>query len=720
MALFSNMEIVNLAPENPDDVMNVAGSECLKQVLEYRLSRTIKTFPLVMGAVQDAQTTGTVCSYQYWEYEKRGDKIVKDKPCIELRPIENIRLDAGASWIDPVTTTPYFCDVIPMYACDVRAMMNSKDDKTGAPKWKGYEDKELVRAKPDVMESLRQARLGKQRDPQIEKAAVGSFETVWVMRWFMKDSQGEDHVFYTLGVDNLLTDAKPLGDVYFHDTRPYVIGCAVIETHKALKSGLPVLTKMLQMQSNDVGNQRLDNVKLVLNKRYYVARGRQVDIASLTRNAPGGVTLVNDPKTDIIEANWPDVTSSSYAEQERINADFDEIVGNFNPNTRWANKGASETLGGNKMAAQSTSVMTDYLLRTIIETWWEPVLRQLVLLEQYYETDSVVLGVCAKKAQLFPRFGMSDITDDLLMQGVNVTVNVGMGATNPTERFQKFIMGTQAVLQTIANAPPSFNVNEFTKEAYSNMGYRDGQRFWNDQADPRLAQAMQMIQQLQQALQGKQMELQSTMQVEQAKIQSNERIKGAQLTVDQSRIQGDLAIRKAELVIEEQRIALEKVKLQVELKMAADEHQLKAGELSVGLEEAQLKMEGERQKIAGQAMKIAGEIEKAQLQLQTAKDEHANEARITEVSNGVISHMQEVAKDLQQIQSGIEGANSGFSQVTAQVDDLRKGLGALVGVVLAPKRKPKGFKLRKGADGKKTNAVVVEYDDNSAEELMVS
>jgi hypothetical protein len=36
-------------------------------------------------------------------------------------------------------------------------------------------------------------------------------------------------------------------------------------------------------------------------------------------------------------------------------------------------------------------------------------------------------------------FGMSQITDDLLMQGVNVRVNVAMGGSNPDVRFQKLI-----------------------------------------------------------------------------------------------------------------------------------------------------------------------------------------------------------------------------------------------------------------------------------------
>jgi flagellin-like hook-associated protein FlgL len=547
VALFSNMDVVNITPGNPDDVMSVASAEALKEILEYRLSRTIPAFPLVMGALQDAQTVGMVCSYQYWEFEKRGGRVIKDKPCIDLRPIENIRIDGGANWLDPVGTSPYFCDIIPMYVCQVRGMMNNRDEKTNAPQWKKYEDSVILRARPDVMDSTRKARLGKQQDPYDETTGIKDFDIVWVMRWFMRDSLNDDYAYYTLGTEELLTDAKPLEEVYFHGKRPYVMGYSILETHRVMKTSMPVLVRSLQQETNEIANQRIDNVKFVLNKRWMVARGRQVDVNSLVRNVPGGVTLVTDPKTDVQESNWPDVTSSAYVEQDRLNADFDDVAGNFSPNTKFANKGTNDTLGGTRMAAQGAGMMTDYLLRTFIETWYEPMLRQLVLLEQYYETDEVVLSVCANKARLFPRFGLSRITDDLLMNEVNVCVNVGMGSSNPNERFQKFVITAQTARQLVLNAPPGFNVKEELKELYSNAGFRDGERFFPGKEDPRLVQAMQMVQQLQQQLKGKLLELQSTAEVERQKLLSNERVKGAEIRVNAARIDGDLAVKRAEL-----------------------------------------------------------------------------------------------------------------------------------------------------------------------------
>ena len=607
VALFSNMDIVNLEPGNPDDAMSVASTAAMKAILEYRLGKTIPTFQICMGGIQDAQTQGAVVSYQYWEYQSKNGKKVKDKPCIELRPMENIRLDGGASWLDPVGTTPYLCDIIPMYVCDVRAMMASRDDKTGQPKWKKYDDADIMQALPDKMDTTRKARFGNQQDPHLEKTGIKSFDVVWVMRWFMRDAIADDYCYYTLGTHALLTDPRPIDETYFHGVRPYAMGYAILETHKVMKTSVPTLVKPIQLESTDLRNQRLDNVKFVLNKRWLVARGRQVDVQSLVRNVPGGVTLVTDPKNDIQESNWPDVTSSSFVEHDRLNAEFDDLAGNFSPSTRVANNAVNDTLGGSKLASQSAGIMTDYMLRTIVETWWETVLRQITQLESAYETDQVVLGVCAQKARLFPKYGLSQITDEMLAQEMHLTVNVGFGSSDPTMQLQKFIAVTREAISMVTSAPPGFNASEAIKEMYSKCGYRDGARFFSEQQDPRLAKAMHMIQQLTGVVKGKQLELQAKGQIEQMRIESNERIKQWELGVDVKRIGGDLQLRAAENGIEQARLGLERVLAQLEAQTAQQDQQGRLIELSTDIEAAQLANQRERIKNQGLLIKAASD-----------------------------------------------------------------------------------------------------------------
>ena len=718
VALFSNMEVVDLQPGDPDNPQSLAARDAMKALLEYRLTRTIPAFPICMGGLQDAQTQGAVISYQYWEYQVKNGRKVKDKPCIELRPIENIRFDSGASWIDPVESSPYWCDIIPMYVCDVRAMMNNKDDKTGAPKWKKHDDSVIMRAKPSMVDTTSKARMGRQQTPEEKAESIKDFDLVWVMRWFMRDGLGDDYTYYTLGTEELLSEPEPLEKVYFHGIRPYAMGYAILETHKALKTSMPILIKPLQQETNDIANQRIDNVKLVLNKRYYVARGRQVDVQSLVRNVPGGVTLLTDPKTDVVEANWNDVTSSSYVEQDRINSDMDDVAGNFSPSTKVANNAINDTLGGSRMAAQGAGLMTDYLLRTVIETWWEPVLRQLIKLEAAYETDENILALAAKKARLFPKYGLSRITDDLLLNDVMLSVNVGMGSSNPQQRMQNFMMATQAAIVIVTNAPPGFNVPEAIKEIYSNAGYRDGARFFSEQQDPRLMKAMQMIQQLKQVVQGKQMELQATGQIEMAKIASTERIKGAEVRVNAGRIQGDLGVQRAQLALDAQRLELEKVQFQIEAGAARNEAAMKLQEFNTREREAAIKLQIEYKKLEGQALKIRAEIEKAANELETVKGENANQKAAGETMKRVGEMMSSVSAEMAAMHEKMAAAHGGVGDVKGQVAELNKGLGALAGFVLQKKRKPVKLTLKK-KDGKSTNSVQFHFDDGTMEDMAV-
>ena len=87
--------------------------------------------------------TGTCVSYQYWMYNaKKGI----DKPCIDLRPLENIRIDPGADWADPINSSPYVIDMLPMRIMDVKARMGNPDPTTGQPRWFRLDDGAILAA----------------------------------------------------------------------------------------------------------------------------------------------------------------------------------------------------------------------------------------------------------------------------------------------------------------------------------------------------------------------------------------------------------------------------------------------------------------------------------------------------------------------------------------------------------------------------------------------
>lgn len=547
-AFFSNMDVVSVAPQDQSNKAEVASSEIMKQLLQHRLTKSIAWYQVVLGGIQDAQTIGAVCAHIYWEYKERpelvqeaisaapiedssegddedpeGDYPVQgelpsgafavevhkpekvaieveheavyenkpyvDKPCVELIPIENIRIDPGASWVDPIRSSPYVIHLMPMYVMDVKTKMKLGD-------WKRYGDDVIIRACDNKSDSTRSERNRGRDDPYSSSdKSISDYEICWVQRHIHRKDD-RDYEFYMLGEIGMLTKPVLLSENVFHGERPYVMGTCLIETHKIYPSGIPQLGKGLQEEANEIANQRLDNVKFVLNKKFLVRRGVQADLSGLVRNVPGGVVLTDNPNEDVKELNWPDVTGSSFEEQNRINMDMDELLGNFNPAALIAAGGAMNAPARNmNMLSQSNGTLVEYLIRTYVETFVQPVLRQIIKLEQCYESDKTVLAIAAKQAQLFQKYGIDEVTDELLNNELTLTVNVGMGATDPQQKLGKFLTAMGQYTNMLQKPVPGINMQEVGKEIFGHLGYSDGTRFFTND-NPQIQMLQQQVQQL--------------------------------------------------------------------------------------------------------------------------------------------------------------------------------------------------------------------------------
>lgn len=498
-AFFSNMDLIDVEAGNGGDKKQVISAEVTKQLLQYRLHKTIPWFQVVMGAIQDGQVQGACIAHVYWKFLERHGKdgakeSLEDRPCVDLRPIENIRIDPSADWMDPINTSPYLIDMMPMYWCDVKDRMEHPNPK--GQKWKKYGPSIVFAKSESDDDSTRQARNQLSQDPSKQKRDVSDYDIVWIHRHIHRWN-GEDWEFYTINSERLLTDPEPLKTTVWHGQRPYVLGKVVIETHKPYPTSVPQLVRNLQEEANNIQNQRMDNVLFVLNKGYIAKRGRNVDLSALVRNVPGRIVLADDPETDIKEQSWPDVTQSSYLEQDRIDGDFSDLVGNFNPMQVQAQRTGRESTNTMRMLQGPTNLLTEYMLKTFVETFVQPVLRQLVMLEQHYETDMTILNLAGEKAKIFQKYGVSQMTDAVLDEELTVTVNVGMGATDPVMKMQKF----SGALMTYKNlttkgVPPGMDMGEVYKELMALAGYQQGERFKLDGQDPTVAALQQQIQQL--------------------------------------------------------------------------------------------------------------------------------------------------------------------------------------------------------------------------------
>lgn len=539
LAFFSTLDTVSCLAEDSKDHDSVEGARYGKNWLEYRLEHSIPWFKTVIGAYQDAMTTGIIISRQEWMFKEEeeiietvdiGDdglvnlneddeisykqeikrNIVVDKPDIILVPVENFRFSIAADWRDPVGTSPFLIEMLPMYVGDVKERMETDNKKTGEKKWFTVPDGEIRSANfTGDYDTTRRVREGKRQDSKDETFMTSLFDVVWVHRNIIRHS-GVDWLYYTLGTEKLLSEPVPVTEVYQHG-RPYVIGSAVIETHKNYTSGLPELSESLQIEANDIVNQRLDNVKLVLNSRHFAKRGSMVDWKALTRSVPGGVVLMDD-LTDVKPIKVQDVTGSSYQEQDRINTDMDEIVGNFSTSSVQTNRSLNETVGGMAMQMDDSNVITEYQLRVFTESWVEEVLRMLITMGQKYETDERVLKLVGEGAD-------PDKVETLMDATYGVKVAVGFGATSPQKRIEKLNIGLKTIKEHLPDMMRRVKGEEVLKEVFGALGYRDGSRFFtpSDEEDPQVKQLNDEIGRLTQIIETEQVKEEGKIQVQQIK-----------------------------------------------------------------------------------------------------------------------------------------------------------------------------------------------------------
>jgi len=586
VAFFTNEDVVSVQPRNPNDLEQVAAAAVSQSIMQYRLTNTIPWFQTMSAALQDAAVQGVCVSHQYWEYEEQEESYlnvdnqnrpvmdeegkpvvtnqktsIKDKPIIEMVSPENIRIDPASDWSDPIESSPYVIQLIPMYIQDVRQKMIDGE-------WIDIPVGELLASETDEEDNTTRMIRDEPREDRLDNDAgygeIDSYKIVWVHKNIVK-KEGIDWCYFTAGVDAMLTEPKPLQEMYpwlRNGERPYVMGYTNVESHRIYPAGTVELTQELQAAANDIWNQRFDNVRLAMNKRYHIRRDRNIDLDALFRSVPGGAVEMDDPDTDVRVIDTRDVTGSAYAEQDRINMDFDELQGNFSTSTVQGARSLNETVGGMSLMASNSGTVTEYVLRTFSETWVERVLKQLMRLEQYYETDAVILELAGDAAaQVNDQF--QGAVDDLLKYEVLLKVNVGISATDPLRKVQNLVSGIQ-MLGELPGFAQSLNVQEVVKEVFSQLGYKDGERFVNMEEDPRVAEMAAQLEQMQMYIESEQGKLQNRLQVEQMKQQGNleaanlkhgaeirmKEMEGQLKYLDLQLKQEDVATRRAELMLQ--------------------------------------------------------------------------------------------------------------------------------------------------------------------------
>jgi len=586
-AFFSTTDAVACSPPNPADKRQHLSGVVQTELLNYRLTTNIPWYLTLLGALQDASKQGVVCSKQSWKFNEITEvseesfitdtgedlgtervinkKILEDHPDVTLIPVENLRVSPACDWRDPVNSSPYLIDREAFYVHEIMER-GGQGAQRGHSAWRELTMDQIRSSLREDFDSIRQAREGRRQDRYDDVSTdVQAYDVVWVHHNFMR-VDGEDWYYDTLGEEFMLSvEPTPRSEIFPTLKRPYRIGYATIETHKPYPAGTVELATPLSEETNDVTNLRLDAIRHVLSPRYFIRRGQSVDIQSLMKNVPGGVTTMDDPNSDVNIRTVQDPTSGSYQEQDRLNNELDDLLGNFSGSSVANQRSLNETVGGMNLLSEGANEITEMTIRILTETWVEPVLQQLMEFEMAYESDEVVLSVVGMRAGVHPRAAF-----EMLKEPTRVTCNVGFGATDPTKKLEKFKMGMATVMELKPELGQKIDGKEFLNEVFGSLGFKSAERFFpemfKDDKDPKIEELEQKVQELQSLIDTDQPKIDGTIKV--AEIQS-----AGKLQIEQLRSEGANTRHQSEMelnhTIEKNR--LKKTMLEYEIKQASSD-----------------------------------------------------------------------------------------------------------------------------------------------------
>ena len=505
-ALFSTGDVISVSAQNETDDFQKASAAIKQQLLNYRLSRStrrngIQWFMIASGAVQTAAITGLIISKQTWRYKEdksAGDnprqeggykqpKIIEDRPDIDLIPPENVLFDPNANWIDPAQSAQYVIIRYPQSVDDALEMIRQNVSAGDIPFLKITKadlENQIQTSGPMDTTAARTAREGG-KDPTMQTS--GHFGRIWLNEIFMRVG-GQDMVFWTVNNTKLISKPVPVRKAYpaFGGDRPIVIGYGELEAFRPYPMSSVEALSQIQQEINDQSNLRLDHSKQVVSPPAKVKRGQKVDLSAVQNRGPNSIVMVNE-MTDVEWWEQPDVPPSMYQENQLASADFDTLAGVFDAGSVANNREMNETVGGMRLLAAATNPMQDFDLNVLVETWAERVMCQLMKLEEFYETDATVLMIAGEKARLFERFGVSEITDTLLLAETTLTIKLGVGSANlPEDKIRRFNEASGVLMNFLKPfveakviAPPVPRTKEIVDTIFGAAGFQDGgERFF--------------------------------------------------------------------------------------------------------------------------------------------------------------------------------------------------------------------------------------------------
>ena len=307
--------------------------------------------------------------------------------------------------------------------------------------------------------------------------------------WGLLDLKGdgyqEPYLVVVCGDVILRMEKNPYG----HGQAPFEVLRPMLDPYKFSGVGMPELVGEFQALKTAILRQTLDNVSFQNNGMWLVNRNAGVDTDALLNPRPGTIVKTNITQGAVVPITPSSLQSMPLNMLELIDSMLQKRTGVTSYNQGLDANSLNKTATGITRIMDASAQRIELIARVMAETGIKPLYQKLLMLNQQFIDQTIVIRVFNRPVEISP--------DDLIGD-FDVTVDVG-GATGRDEtRSQQMMLLLQyaANLMSLQVMRP-MNIYEICKRLMELWGWKDYDRYLsNPQEIEKLEQAMMIIAQL--------------------------------------------------------------------------------------------------------------------------------------------------------------------------------------------------------------------------------
>lgn len=307
--------------------------------------------------------------------------------------------------------------------------------------------------------------------------------------WGLLDLKGdgyqEPYLVVVCGDVILRMEKNPYG----HGQAPFEVLRPMLDPYKFSGVGMPELVGEFQALKTAILRQTLDNVSFQNNGMWLVNRNAGVDTSALLNPRPGTIVKANITQGAVVPITPSSLQSMPLNMLELIDSMLQKRTGVTSYNQGLDANSLNKTATGITRIMDASAQRIELIARVMAETGIKPLYQKLLMLNQQFIDQTIVIRVFNRPVEISP--------DDLIGD-FDVTVDVG-GATGRDEtRSQQMMLLLQyaANLMSLQVMRP-MNIYEICKRLMELWGWKDYDRYLsNPQEVEKLRQAMMIIEQL--------------------------------------------------------------------------------------------------------------------------------------------------------------------------------------------------------------------------------